>query len=105
MAKVVKNSNAGWIIMHNGDGDIPEVKEFFEKAVRESESLGINKNQLCLDMGIGFGKNKAAGYEPYFKCFKVQIKRISSSFGNKQKACYKKKEQARKILKCVSTAI
>ncbi len=58
MAKVVKNSNAGWIIMHNGDGDIPEVKEFFEKAVRESESLGVNKNQLCLDMGIGFGKTR-----------------------------------------------
>ncbi len=46
------------IRMHNGDGDIPDVKEFFEKAVRESESLGVNKNQLCLDMGIGFGKTR-----------------------------------------------
>lgn len=58
MAKVVKNSNAGWIIMHNGDGDIAEVKEFFEKAVKEAEELGIHKNQICLDMGIGFGKNR-----------------------------------------------
>ena len=30
MAQIVKKSGAGWIIMHNGSGDVQEVKEFFE---------------------------------------------------------------------------
>lgn len=58
MAKTVKNSNTGWIIMHNGSGDTDEVRHFFENAVNEAESLGVNRNQLCLDMGIGFGKTR-----------------------------------------------
>lgn len=58
MAKVVKNSNAGWIIMHNGEGDTTEVKEFFVKSIKEAEKFGIHKNQICLDMGIGFGKTR-----------------------------------------------
>lgn len=58
MANVVKNSNTGWIIMHNGNGDIFEVKEFFKKSLFQAERLGIHKNQLCFDMGIGFGKTR-----------------------------------------------
>lgn len=58
MANAVKNSNTGWIIMHNGAGDIDDVKEFFEKSLKEAEKLGVNKNQLCFDMGIGFGKTR-----------------------------------------------
>lgn len=58
MAKIVKNSNTGWIIMHNGNGDIDEVKKFFEKSASEAERLGVDKNQLCFDMGIGFGKTR-----------------------------------------------
>lgn len=58
MANVVKNSNTGWIIMHNGDGDTAEVKEFFEKSAKEAEKLGVHQNQLCFDMGIGFGKTR-----------------------------------------------
>lgn len=58
MAQVVKDSGAGWIMMHNGCGDVDEVKAFFKTAVDEAEKLGVNKNQLCFDMGIGFGKTK-----------------------------------------------
>ena len=57
MAQIVKKTGAGWIIMHNGAGASEDVKAFFEKALRECEALGINKNQLCFDMGIGFGKD------------------------------------------------
>lgn len=57
MARIVKKTGAGWIIMHNGAGASEDVKAFFEKALRECEALGINKNQLCFDMGIGFGKD------------------------------------------------
>lgn len=59
MAKIVKKYACGWIIMHNGEGDTDEVRAFFEKSAKEIEKLGINKNQICFDMGIGFGKTRA----------------------------------------------
>lgn len=57
MAKTVKKWGAGWIIMHSGSGSVAEVKEFFEKSVEECAKLGVDENSVCLDMGIGFGKN------------------------------------------------
>lgn len=57
MAQIVKNERCGWILMHNGAGSPSDVKNFFEKSVIECERLGIDSSQLCLDMGIGFGKN------------------------------------------------
>ncbi len=57
MAEIVKFYRAGWILMHNGAGTPDDIKEFFEKSVDECIKLGIDKSQLCLDMGIGFGKN------------------------------------------------
>ena len=44
--------------MHNGEGDVAEVKDFFEKSAIQLENLDINKNQICFDMGIGFGKTR-----------------------------------------------
>lgn len=57
MAKIVKNSRCGWILMHNGSGSVNEVKDFFKNAVEQCLDYGIEKSQLCLDMGIGFGKD------------------------------------------------
>lgn len=57
MAKIVKNTRCGWILMHNGAGSPIDVRDFFEKAVDECKRLGIDESQLCLDMGIGFGKD------------------------------------------------
>lgn len=57
MAEIVKNSRLGWIIMHNGSASPADVRAFFEKSIEACERLGIEKSQLCCDMGIGFGKN------------------------------------------------
>lgn len=57
MAKIIKNTRCGWILMHNGAGSPNDVRDFFEKAVDECKRLGIDESQLCLDMGIGFGKD------------------------------------------------
>ncbi|MGN1202780.1 MAG: dihydropteroate synthase [Eubacterium sp.] len=57
MAEIVKISGAGWILMHNGHGAPADIKEFFEKSVEQCTRLGIDKSQICLDMGIGFGKD------------------------------------------------
>lgn len=68
MAKLVAKYNCGWVIMHTGGGDsvtVPEyettvvddVIDFFGEMLKKCTDYGINKNQLCFDMGIGFGKN------------------------------------------------
>ncbi len=68
MARLIKEYGCGWIIMHTGSGDsstileykndiITEVKDFFIDSINKCEEFGICKNQLCLDVGIGFGKS------------------------------------------------
>lgn len=42
--------------MHSKQGDIKEVREFFRRSEKEALDLGVEKLQLCFDMGIGFGK-------------------------------------------------
>lgn len=56
MAQIVKDSGAGWIIMHNGAGSCKEVNAFFKKVAKSCDSFGIDRAQICFDMGIGFGK-------------------------------------------------
>lgn len=58
MADVVRDNGAGWIIMHNGAGGVNEVRDFFISSAKRCEELGIDKSQLCFDMGIGFGKDR-----------------------------------------------
>lgn len=57
MAEIVKRTNCGWIIMHNGTGSVKEVGNFFEKSAEKCRDYGIPQNQICFDMGIGFGKD------------------------------------------------
>ena len=63
MADVIKITGCGWVIMHNGAGNITDVKAFFERSVKEASLLGVKKESLCLDMGIGFGKNRRQDQE------------------------------------------
>ncbi len=57
MAQIVKDTGCGWVIMHNGSGGCKEVKEFFENITKKCDNFGIDLKQICLDMGIGFGKD------------------------------------------------
>lgn len=68
MAELVLKHKCGWIIMHTGGGDsitvseyattvTEDVVDFFTKMLKKCVGYGINKNQLCFDMGIGFGKS------------------------------------------------
>lgn len=56
MALIVRDSGAGWIIMHNGDGGVDEVRGFIATSADKCTVYGINPSQICFDMGIGFGK-------------------------------------------------
>jgi len=69
MAALIAEHGAGWIIMHTGglsstqereqDTFITdEINTFFDSAVKTADELGIGRNQLCLDPGIGFGKSR-----------------------------------------------
>lgn len=57
MAEIVKKHRCGWILMHNGGGTPTDVKNFFENALSRCSELEIDKSQICIDMGIGFGKS------------------------------------------------
>ena len=58
MAQIVKNRRCGWILMYNGAGDCAEVGDFFNSVLLETQALGVSREQLCFDMGIGFGKTR-----------------------------------------------
>ncbi|MEG2719807.1 MAG: dihydropteroate synthase [Oscillospiraceae bacterium] len=68
MAEIVKRYNAGWIFMHTGGGDatkvinytdgvVKNVLDFFDDIENQAVEFGMSKEQLCFDMGIGFGKS------------------------------------------------
>lgn len=70
MAQVVHSHGAGWIVMHSGksdanhavaykDGVVENVKEFFSEMCEKCCAAGILKEQICFDIGIGFGKERA----------------------------------------------
>ena len=67
MAKLAVKYGAGYIVMHNPcgsanmaeyeNGVVTDVRKFFVDAITRAVQSGLPKNQLCLDMGLGFGKS------------------------------------------------
>ena len=57
MAEIVSTYGAGWVIMHSGAGGAKEVRAFFNETAEKIKRLGLDEAQICLDMGIGFGKS------------------------------------------------
>ncbi len=80
MAELIKESGAGWVITHNGAGGADEVKRFFEKAITV-----CNKNQLCLDMGIGFGKSYEENLELIANVNKYKVNGVPLLLGVSRK--------------------
>lgn len=85
MADVVKKYNAGWVVMHNGDGGISEVSAFFKNSLAQIEALGISRGQICLDMGIGFGKTRKQDLELIANVEKYRIKDVPILLGTSRK--------------------
>ena len=75
IAKAVKKHNAGWVIMHNPSnasdiydysdlgGVLNAVNAFFESAENTAKEFGIEPQNICFDMGIGFGKSHGDNIE------------------------------------------
>lgn len=88
MAKLVRDYNCGWVIMHTGGGDaqtVPEYKtsitedviSFFNDMLTKCSEFGISKNQIMLDMGIGFGKTNEQNIELVKNINNLKIKDIA----------------------------
>ena len=66
MAALAAKYGAGYIVMHNPcgsenaaeyeNGVVAEVRKFFIDTITLAAQIGLSKNQLCLDVGLGFGK-------------------------------------------------
>lgn len=74
MAAVVKRYGAGWIVMHSGNADADtvanyengvteDVLAFFDRMEKQCCAMGIHPEQICFDMGIGFGKSHTDNLE------------------------------------------
>lgn len=62
MRRAAKVTNAGLVVTHHDEIDpgLPvaeSIRAFFEKRVDELEGCGIERDRICLDPGLGFGKN------------------------------------------------
>ncbi len=55
MLEVVASSDCGVVVMH--DGPMNKTKNFFEERLRALRDYNIQKDRICFDPGIGFGKN------------------------------------------------
>lgn len=55
MFDIMENFNCGSIIMHNGSN--ASMMKFFNNTVKKLTQRKINKNRVCFDPGIGFGKS------------------------------------------------
>ncbi len=67
MAQVIVRNGAGWILMHNSGGAhaqaqyadvIKEVRGKLETLAHQAIEMGVRKESVCLDPGIGFGKSR-----------------------------------------------
>ena len=75
IAKSVKKHNAGWVVMHNPSnasdiydysdlgGVLNAVNAFFESVENTANDFGIEPQNICFDMGIGFGKSHTDNIE------------------------------------------
>ena len=55
MLTIASKSDCGCVVMY--DGKISNIKSFFETQVSKMQDKNIKKERICLDPGIGFGKN------------------------------------------------
>ena len=60
MTKIVSKYGAGYILMHNGNpgkNAAEAVHNSLKSMAKQAEKSGINRANICLDPGIGFGKD------------------------------------------------
>ncbi len=73
IAQLVKRFNGAYIVTHNPcgadniinypNGIVFSVRNFFDECINSAEKVGLSLDNLCLDIGLGFGKTNEENYE------------------------------------------
>jgi len=68
MAEIIAKKQSSVCIMHNAKericGDVfPPVLDFLSEAVKKAEAVGIPRQKICVDGGIGFAKDKEGNFQ------------------------------------------
>lgn len=92
MAELVARYGAGWMIMHAAKIDenadpIETVAAWMKQAVDTAVGFGVDKNQLCVDPGIGFGKNTAQNYALMRETARIKPDGMAYLLGASRKRC------------------
>lgn len=92
MADIIMHYNAAWVIMHNGE--IPNdqypphfVHDWLCDAANKAENLGVNRQCICLDPGIGFGKDVRQNHQLIMNTAKVKVDGYAYLLGASRKRC------------------
>ncbi len=63
MLAVAARSGAGLVMTCPAAGSAEEVALYFEQALAAADTTGVDRRQVCLDVGIGFGKTRELDLE------------------------------------------
>ncbi|MDO4730670.1 MAG: dihydropteroate synthase [Clostridia bacterium] len=85
MLRIVKYYDAAIIIMHKGE-KIESILPYFEKKLNQALKLGISKDKICFDPGIGFGKKQEDNIRILKNLKKYRIPDVSLLLGLSKKS-------------------
>jgi len=89
MAEVIKKYNAGWVLMHSAEESSHNISECVHTRLCDmldsAISFGINKENICLDPGIGFGKTMEQNLKIIAETSRVKVKDTAYLLGASRK--------------------
>jgi dihydropteroate synthase len=91
MAEVVAKYKAGVVMMHNSilaeyDDVVKSIIEFLKKSIEIAEKAGIERNQMIVDPGIGFGKTLEHNLEVMNRLEELKILGLPVLLGTSRKS-------------------
>lgn len=92
MADLIRTSGAAWVIMHaaelpSTDDAIETVSSWLRSAASRAQELGVSKDQICLDPGIGFGKDNRQNFLLIRETARVKVQGYAYLLGASRKRC------------------
>jgi len=89
MAEVIQKYNAGWVLMHSAEENSSDISERVHNRLLDmldsAVSFGINREYICLDPGIGFGKTMKQNLKLIAETERVKIQNTAYLLGVSRK--------------------
>ncbi|MFA6308775.1 MAG: dihydropteroate synthase [Clostridia bacterium] len=91
MAGVISKYNAGVVMMHNKEGTnysdlMGNILKFLRESVEIAEYAGINRNNMAIDPGIGFGKTLEQNLEIMLRLRELKTLGLAILLGTSRKS-------------------